>query len=464
MTLKIYRAQSMADALAEVKRDLGTEAVILHTRQYRLGGVLGLGRRSVVEITASAGTVTPVPIRRPLRRASAGASKPQTRPSSRDASSSAGVGVLDRPEPVAVGDAADRASAGSGASTEARAIRRQSGADGRGRRLEPRDRAIRTGFVQTPQAAGSGIEQELSAIRRMVAKVLESSNQSALLASREGGSAAPVGVGMTDALLKHYLRLVEVEVAGEIVEEVIGKVRDELTPGELADEAIVRETVLRHLASMIPEAGDVPAPERTDDGRPRTISLVGPTGVGKTTTVAKLAAAYKLRHGKSVGLIAGDTYRIGAVDQLRSYAEIINVPIRVTLTPAEMSDACRVLRRCDVILIDTAGRSHNDSRRLEELRALIEAAHPHETHLVLSSAADRGVLLRSAERFAVMRPNRVILTKLDEAANYGVLLTVARRIDAALSFVTTGQEVPDHIEPGQSERLARLVLDGELIR
>ena len=230
------------------------------------------------------------------------------------------------------------------------------------------------------------------------------------------------------------------------------------------DPAIVQQQVLRRLAGYIQVSTDSVRIGRAPDGRPTTVALIGPTGVGKTTTVAKLAATYKLRHGKRVGLITCDTYRIAAVDQLRTYANIIGLPLKVVLTPTEMAAACDALCDCDVILIDTAGRSPRDSGRIEELKAFIGAARPHQTHLVLSSTAGEGALGEAARRFGQVGFDRVILTKLDEAVNFGVLLSIVRQVDAKLSFVTTGQEVPDHIEPGNAERLARIVLNGESAR
>src|SRR5205814_8215773 len=150
------------------------------------------------------------------------------------------------------------------------------------------------------------------------------------------------------------------------------------------------------LAAMIPAEDQTQRPGQARDGRPLTIALIGPTGVGKTTTVAKLAATYKLRHGKRVGLVTTDTYRIAAVDQLRTYAEIIGLPLKVALSPTEMTTVCQGLSECDVILIDTAGRSQREAARLDELRQLLAAAKPHQTHLVLSSTACEAVLLEAA--------------------------------------------------------------------
>lgn len=296
---------------------------------------------------------------------------------------------------------------------------------------------------------------ELADIKLLVNQVLQSAP-----AQSPGGAAG----AMPEALFKQYLRLLEAAVSREIADGIIGAVRDELSPAELSDESIVRATILRHLAGLIPVAEQTTRSSTPGDGRPITIALVGPTGVGKTTTIAKLAAAYKLRQGKSVGLITSDTYRIAAVDQLRTYASILGVPLKVVMTPGEMDAAVRSFGNFDVVLVDTAGRSQHASERLQELAAFLDAASPHETHLVLSSTASEGVLVQAAERFieAGIRPNRLILSKLDEAVNFGVVVNVARKISAKLSFITTGQEVPDHLEPGRPDRLARMILDNAI--
>lgn len=197
------------------------------------------------------------------------------------------------------------------------------------------------------------------------------------------------------------------------------------------------------------------------DGRPLTIALIGPTGVGKTTTVAKLAAAYKLRQGKRVGLITSDTYRIAAVDQLRTYASIIGLPLKIVLTPQETAAAWNSLaHECDAVLIDSAGRSQHDASRIDELRRFVDAVKPHETHLVLSATTGPGVMLHQAQKFHALNPSRIILSKLDEAVLLGPLVGALHRIGLRLSYITTGQEVPDHIELASADRLARALLAG----
>ena len=452
MPLKVYRARSMTDALAEVKKDLGSDAVILHTRSYKSPGILGLGSRNMFEITAT--NDQPELAKRPDRKALRPAPERQTTPAARQLSGA----VASRAYAGATANIG-KSSGGNTALVEPPPARVESY-----KPAEPEPRIVREpAFESTRMMAvadsrqdkaarsvGPGIEDELLSIKRMLGRVLATSSQSA--SSRQGS--------MPDALFEHYLALTEQSVASEIADEIVGRVRDELSAAELADPEIVRETMLRQIAKLVPTAGDSPLPRRPADGRPLTIALIGPTGVGKTTTLAKLAAVAKLRHGRSVGLVTTDTYRIAAVEQLRTYADIIGLQLKVVASPGEMRGALESLESCDVILIDTAGRSQHDGERLDDLRAYLDEADPHETHLVLSTTSAESVMLRAAERFAKLGPNRLILTKLDEAVNFGVLLSITRSAEIKLSYVTTGQEVPDHIEASKPDRISRLILCG----
>ncbi|NIA20849.1 MAG: hypothetical protein GWP05_02520 [Anaerolineaceae bacterium] len=186
--------------------------------------------------------------------------------------------------------------------------------------------------------------------------------------------------------------------------------------------------------------------------------MIGPTGVGKTTTIAKLAAQFRLRQHRSVGLITIDTYRIGAVDQLRTYAEIIDVPLKVVLTPKELRRAVDEFSDMDFILIDTAGRSQRDVLKMNELRQFLEAVKPHETHLVISSTCGHKNVESVLEQFAAFSIDRIVLTKLDEAVGFGIILTVLQRTKQKLSYVTVGQDVPDDIEAGEPRKLAELIV------
>ena len=180
--------------------------------------------------------------------------------------------------------------------------------------------------------------------------------------------------------------------------------------------------------------------------------------MGKTTTIAKLAANFRLREKRRVGLITVDTYRIAAVEQLRTYADIIDLPMEIVATPREMHQAVARMADLDLILMDTAGRSPRDEVKIQELKSMLAEASPDEVHLVLSSVTGASSLAKTAEQFAAVGTTALVLTKLDEAASLGNLLTLLRASRLPLSYLTHGQNVPDDIAAADQQRLARVIL------
>ena len=437
----------MPVALAMVKRELGSEAMILHTRSYKRGGVLGIGAKAVVEITA---TDDPQVGRRKRRgeRGAPASRAPDPHPAAGDLirrTYAAAQSELGRQRGVA-------SSPSPGLPAAALTGAYPTGARANGDVMP----ASGSGGGAGGHAEGEQLADDLRAVKRMVKQMVMQQRQ--LGAQPTGSRGAQAGRDMPDKLFDQYLSLLEQQVTEELAEEVIGQVRERLEPGQHEEDETVYRVVLEVIAKQIPTDDTAGRLEPVADGRPRTIALVGPTGVGKTTTIAKLAATFKLKQKKNVGLITLDTYRIAAVDQLRTYANIIGIPLHVATSPQELSGALGRCAGCDVVLIDTAGRSQRNDPRLDELKALIQVANPHEVHLVLSSTCSQSVLLDVVERFSAIQTDRIIFTKLDEAVSFGVLLNVARKVNKRLSYFTTGQEVPHQIEPSCPQRLAALVL------
>ncbi len=195
------------------------------------------------------------------------------------------------------------------------------------------------------------------------------------------------------------------------------------------------------------------------DAFTRTAILIGPTGVGKTTTLAKLAAQYHFQEEKSVGLITIDAYRIAAINQLQTYAQIMSIPLKVALTPEELEQCIMEYDDMDLILVDTPGRSQFNGDALNVLQEFLEAAQPADTHLLLATSTKESDAYAVAASFAPEYVRQLIFTKTDETAAFGSILNICKRIGKPVSYLTTGQNVPDDIEVAQVERMADLFLN-----
>ena len=412
MNTKTYCAGTMAEALAEVKQDLGRDAVILHTRSFRKGRLLGMfGGQPMWEVTAAANLNVP-------QRAGRGRYVP--------------TAVAETSEPPAVPPPAPPGRAGEPAVAAASAA---SAVTAERAEAEP------------AKDGQDNLDDQVVQIRKMV--------QTLLL--RQPAEPAAKTSPCLEAIRRHLLAQ---DVAEEVADELAGGLGMSLTGQELSDADLLSGKFAQQLAGRLRCAQTkIPA---TDGLRAWAIALIGPTGVGKTTTIAKLAADFKLRQGKQVGLITIDTYRIAAVDQLRTYAEILDVPLKVVLTAGELHQAVDSLREFDVLLIDTAGRSQNDHIRLNELRRFLTAAEADEVHLVVSATGNRSCTHRTLTKFVPLGANRVIISKLDEAGTFGTILNTVAAGGIPLSYVTTGQDVPDDIEPADPPRLARMIVEGRL--
>ncbi len=192
------------------------------------------------------------------------------------------------------------------------------------------------------------------------------------------------------------------------------------------------------------------------------VALVGPTGVGKTTTIAKLAAQYSLVQKKKVGLLTLDTYRIGAVEQLSTYARLLDIPLEVALSPEDVDSLVARHRDKDLILIDTVGRSQRSREQLSELAKFLEAANPTEVHLTVSASASPAAQREAVDGFGSMSAAHLILTKLDECPQPGCIVGLSSTTLLPFSYVTCGQDVPDDISVADSKQLARVVWEGAL--
>ena len=391
---KTYRAGTLKEALAQVRRDLGGDAVILNTREVRRRRLFGLRARDQVEVTAAHASRNPI-----------GSGDHATRPTMV-------AHHAHEPPPIPTVTIPSSVAANSGA-----------------------------GALQ------SQFGEQLSRLHAMVEDLSRQGRIDHLLPE------------LPATLVPTYATLLEADVPETLARRLVRYVAERLEPDEVYLPDVVRDALREAVESCVQIAPPIAAVA----GTRRVVALVGPTGVGKTTTVAKLAANFKLAQGLKAGLVTVDTYRIAAVEQLRTYAEIIDLPLAVANSPGEMARAIDQLGDVDLVLIDTAGRSPRDEVKIRELSEFLDAGQPDEVHLVLSAVAGERSLRAAVDRFAIARADRLILTKLDEADGLGGVLGVLGQANRPVSYITTGQAVPDDIEPADRARLARLILGYEVL-
>ncbi|GAB4346979.1 MAG: flagellar biosynthesis protein FlhF [Candidatus Abyssubacteria bacterium] len=254
-------------------------------------------------------------------------------------------------------------------------------------------------------------------------------------------------------LNQYYRNLLEVGVSKLLAKKIVSAVHTDLAGADLADKALVEARLGQELCKLVKLNGAI----RCDTGRTRKVVMIGPTGVGKTTTIAKLAALHSIKERRRVGLITADTYRIAAVEQLKVYADIIGVALDVVLTPKELRDAVKRHSDKDIVFIDTAGRSQRNQTRLVELKNFVEAANPDENHLLISSTTDKEEAFNVIDKFGIVEVSSFIFSKVDECRKPGLILEVLATCDKPVSYLTTGQDVPDDIEVATQSGLLSLL-------
>jgi flagellar biosynthesis protein FlhF len=240
------------------------------------------------------------------------------------------------------------------------------------------------------------------------------------------------------------------EIRIELMSRLMLKVKEE---PDVSHEKLLewaKEEFLSYLRSLPNKA--------KDQDFAKIVCFIGPTGVGKTTTIAKLAADLMLKHKKKIGFITADTYRIAAVEQLKTYATILNIPIEVVFSPEDLQPALENLSACDTILMDTAGRNYLQKRYIEELEQLIPKEEGIQTNLVLSLTTKYEDLSKIIENFNQIEVDRLILTKLDETRSYGTIINILYNNSFPLTYMTNGQNVPDDIVVATPELIIDLIL------
>jgi flagellar biosynthetic protein FlhF len=381
MRVRRFVGDNVAETMGKVKRELGSEAVILQTREFSEGGFLGLFGKMKVEITAA---VEENPVFAP-------------------------------------------------------------------KVLPPNYRADVEKVIAPPLAkpvsdSSADLQAELKSMRMMLEKMNKH-----MEGLGEEKSVWP------QVLQKWADHLQDRGVNESMVKRLMGNVQQTLSPAEWVDDSLVFNRVEANIRQICGQIGLI----QPGLDKPRIVALIGPTGVGKTTTIGKLAAGFSIVDKRKVALITADTYRVAAVEQLKTFGEIIGVPVEVVMTPSGLSEALERHADKELIFIDTAGRSPHHELHMSELRAFLNEARPDFTMLVMSATTQSSDQLRIYHRFEDLTTH-FIFTKLDETGSAGSLLNLLGQTTVPTAYLANGQNVPDDIEAATPHRLAHYVLGEEM--
>ncbi|HCJ56303.1 MAG TPA: flagellar biosynthesis protein FlhF [Clostridiaceae bacterium] len=261
---------------------------------------------------------------------------------------------------------------------------------------------------------------------------------------------------ISDIAKQYILRLRNAEVDEEIIEKLKDKI-EKLTMDLQSDEDFIRNFIYNTLLDLIALENE------GADTEPKKVAVfIGPTGVGKTTTMAKLAALYTLTKKKRVGFITSDTYRIAAVEQLRTYSDIIGIPLTVVYSPQEFASAVENYKDEDIIMVDTAGRSHKDKYQLMELKHLLDSDIESQVYLVISAGTKMSDCRDILNSYSFLEDYKLLFTKLDETSSYGAIINLSYITKKPLSYLTYGQSVPDDIEVADKSKIINSLLGDKL--
>lgn len=260
-------------------------------------------------------------------------------------------------------------------------------------------------------------------------------------------------LGLRSNHLKLFSHLVANGVSEKIIAKILSKSSATISKGH---QDSVKYQCIKTMKRLILCGGGVTV---TNSVLPKKVVLVGPTGAGKTTTIAKIAADLVYRQQKKVALVSLDTFRIGGIEQLGIYGDIMKIPVDAVQNRVELENCIHSHSDKDVILIDTIGRCHKDHTYSAQLSEVFENLEGVETHLVLSVGSDEKLFFESYNQFLNLGVKRVLFTKLDEGLNFGAILNFSLRSRLPLSYFTSGQRVPEDIEVATQEKVIRLIFN-----
>ncbi|MDQ6419240.1 flagellar biosynthesis protein FlhF [Paenibacillus sp. LHD-117] len=430
MRVKRYIVSALPEAVSMIRTDLGSDAVILDTKEVKVGGFMGMFRKKKMEVIAAVESGGAKPSEPSQRRSQpeVSAMVEQILQTAQRSGSATATATMEPPPAILPTNRGMQMAYQASAATQAQPVepaqlRPTAPAADENRRLEKEQFII----------------NEIRDLREYMVKLTKGQQElqtlsEPLLALKERMSLQEIDPAWIDRLLDTMKELEQAEGISLDHAETWRRAASQL-----------EEWMLPYCFSGI----------RADA---KVLHFVGPTGVGKTTTIAKLAAEYTIKQGRRVGFITSDTYRIAAVDQLRTYANILNVPLEVVFSPMDLPKAHHALGERDIILMDTAGRNFRSELHVSEVNSLLQANEPNETILVVSLTGKTADMVAIAERFKKFGVSKVLFTKLDETSVYGAIFNLVMNVELLPTYLASGQNVPDDIAIFDCKTYVRILL------
>ena len=443
----------MASGLRMIKQELGPDALILSTKTVR-NGKLGLLSKPMLEITAAVDSDFPQkpaqenPVHFTLAPQPAKQSKQSQQSKSPQENRSFARVINDPVEQYLDSDAPSQTCNGREYATSPPPV------------SSPLVKKADTSFEKN-----DGIQSEVNELKQLVNSL---AGQISVLSNKESKSTdtakqkssqnrkevvdSPISSRVT---VNRFLSLLTAQGINQAAaRSIAGSMRSRLSDQQLEDSVFVTNILIDKLQGLI----KVAPPDFTNQSKQRRIALVGATGVGKTTTLAKIAASYLQQRSDSIALITIDTYRIAAVEQLKVYGEIMHIPVDVVITPQQLGQALNRHKNKELILIDTAGRSPRDSYCIDELSSFFAPEYNIEKHLVLSATTRENEIIETIQQFSKIKISNTIFTKIDECMSLGVILNTQLQNSNPISYITNGQRVPEDLLEITPKKIAELIM------
>jgi len=427
--VKRYVVDSMPDALEKIRVELGKDAIILNTKPIKTGGFFGLFGKQQIEVIAAVDDKAAAKgkpdktasLERPVVPASHQVVKQAYGRAAQPASlpNNMGSDSMDSPSPSP-------------------AIAVTATATAEPAQMQASNGSV-SGSPTHPAPESSELANELRHMREIFAKFM----------LHDGEDRLP------PSILAVRERLKQQEVEEALIAQLVQSLLQQIEQTQEMSQSDAFHLSSEWLKAQLGRGASLPA--RIDQST-RFAFFFGPTGVGKTTTIAKLAAESMLKDKRKIGFITSDTFRIAAVEQLKTYANILNVPLEVVFSPKEVEQAMERLNHCDLIFVDTAGRNYRQDEYVKGIKELLRFDENSIHFLVLSLTSRYADMKAIAENFRDIPDARVIFTKADETRVYGTILNILSEYPLSLSYMTTGQNVPDDIVTATPARVAKMIL------